>query len=233
MEISDRLGKLATFYHRRACKCSRARAYFAASVMQGAALEAALQAMCFLYPNEVKKTTVYQRKKFEGKRNKALEFNLYQLIKIAEELAWFPPKCVTWAGKRKTLAGFSHEVRELRNFVDPGKWAREHPDTTKFTKYAYDAVYEVFDVATGWLLHRVHDGERYRNGEKIASGFVESAINQVVSKRMLKKQQMGWSQRGAHLLLQIRTRVLDQEWENTFRRWYPDFRPQGQAKKAA
>jgi hypothetical protein len=71
------------------------------------------------------------------------------------------------------------------------------------------------------------------NGEKIASGFVESAINQVVSKRLVKKQQMGWSQRGAHLLLQIRTRVLDEEWENTFRRWYPDFRPQGQAKKAA
>jgi len=61
-------------------------------------------------------------------------------------------------------------------------------------------------------------GERYRNGEKTASGFVESAINQVVSKRMVKKQQMGWSQRGAHLLLQIRTRVLDEEWENTFRR---------------
>jgi hypothetical protein len=31
-------------------------------------------------------------------------------------------------------------------------------------------------------------GERYRNGEEIASGFVESAINQVVSKRMVKKQ---------------------------------------------
>jgi hypothetical protein len=45
--------------------------------------------------------------------------------------------------------------------------------------------------------------------------------------------QMGWSQRGAHLLLQIRTLVLDEEWENTFRRWYPDFRPQGQAEKAA
>jgi hypothetical protein len=68
-------------------------------------------------------------------------------------------------------------------------------------------------------------GERYRNGERIASGFVESAVNQVVSKRMVKRQQMGWSQRGAHLLLQIRTRVLNQEWENTFRRWYPGFRP--------
>lgn len=78
-------------------------------------------------------------------------------------------------------------------------------------------------------------GERYRNGERIASGFVESAVNQVVSKRMAKRQQMQWSQRGAHLLLQVRTRVLDDEWENTFRRWYPAFRPRAAApeKKAA
>jgi hypothetical protein len=77
-------------------------------------------------------------------------------------------------------------------------------------------------------------GERYRNGEKIASGFVESAVNQVVSKRMVKKQQMGWSQRGANLLLQVRTRVLDEEWENPFRRLYPAFRPEGhQIKQVA
>src|SRR6516165_9349570 len=69
-------------------------------------------------------------------------------------------------------------------------------------------------------------GERYRHGERIASGFVESAVNQVVSQRMVKLQQMQWSQRGAHLLLQIRTRVLNEEWEETFRRWYPGFRPQ-------
>jgi hypothetical protein len=30
-------------------------------------------------------------------------------------------------------------------------------------------------------------GERYRNGETISSAFVESAVNQVVSKRMVKK----------------------------------------------
>jgi hypothetical protein len=71
-------------------------------------------------------------------------------------------------------------------------------------------------------------GERYRNGEKIASGFVVSAVNQVVSKRMAKRQQMQWTQRGAHLLLQIRTRVLNEEWADTFRRWYPGFRPQNQ-----
>jgi meiotically up-regulated gene 157 (Mug157) protein len=33
---------------------------------------------------------------------------------------------------------------------------------------------------------------------------------------------------------QVRTRVLDEEWENTFRRLYPAFRPEGQpAQKAA
>ncbi len=32
-------------------------------------------------------------------------------------------------------------------------------------------------------------GERYRNGEAIATGFVESTVNQVVSKRFCKKQQ--------------------------------------------
>jgi hypothetical protein len=72
-------------------------------------------------------------------------------------------------------------------------------------------------------------GERYRQGERIASGFVESAVNQVVSKRMSKRQQMQWSQRGAHLLLQVRTRVLNEEWENTFRSWYPAFRPRPDA----
>ena len=67
-------------------------------------------------------------------------------------------------------------------------------------------------------------GERYRQGERISTGFVESTVNQVISKRMVKKQQMQWSPRGAHLLLQIRTRVLNGEWEETFRTWYPGFR---------
>jgi hypothetical protein len=44
-------------------------------------------------------------------------------------------------------------------------------------------------------------GERYRNGEPIATGFVESTVNEVVSKRFCKKQQMQWSKEGAHPLV--------------------------------
>ena len=66
-------------------------------------------------------------------------------------------------------------------------------------------------------------GERYRAGEAISSAFVESAVNQVVSKRMVKKQQMRWTPRGAHLLLQVRTRVLNDDLAVDFQRWYPSF----------
>jgi hypothetical protein len=64
-------------------------------------------------------------------------------------------------------------------------------------------------------------GERRRNGERISTSTAESTVHQVISKRMVKKQQMRWSQRGAHLLLQVRTRELNGEFRNTFGRWYP------------
>ena len=61
-------------------------------------------------------------------------------------------------------------------------------------------------------------------GEAIATGFVESTVNAVVSKRMVKKQQMQWTPKGSHLLLQVRTKVLNGELDDLFREWYPSFR---------
>jgi hypothetical protein len=64
-------------------------------------------------------------------------------------------------------------------------------------------------------------GDRYRHGEAISTAFVESTVNQVVSKRRVKQQQMRWTQEGAHLLLQIRTQALNGDLRGTFCRWYP------------
>jgi hypothetical protein len=75
-------------------------------------------------------------------------------------------------------------------------------------------------------------GERYRQGKAIATGFTESAVNQVVSKRFVKKQQMRWSERGAHLLLQIRTQVLNETWRSTLSRWYPGMKATAEANAA-
>jgi hypothetical protein len=72
-------------------------------------------------------------------------------------------------------------------------------------------------------------GERYRQGETISTAFVESTINQVVSRRFVQKPQMPWTLKGAHLLLQARTKVLNNELEDVFRRWYPQFRTEEKA----
>ena len=59
-------------------------------------------------------------------------------------------------------------------------------------------------------------GERWRYGEAIATRFVESTVNVVVSKRFAKKQQLQWTRKGAHLLLQTRTRVLNHKLASRF-----------------
>jgi len=67
----------------------------------------------------------------------------------------------------------------------------------------------------------INYGERYRSGERISSAFAEATVNAVISKRFAKKQQMQWSRRGAHLLLQTRARTLDGSLRATFEHWYP------------
>jgi len=66
-------------------------------------------------------------------------------------------------------------------------------------------------------------GRRYRAGERISTAFVESAVNQIIDKRMSKSQQMRWSPESAHLLLQVRIRVIDGSLRQDFERWYPGF----------
>lgn len=78
-------------------------------------------------------------------------------------------------------------------------------------------------------------GNRYRHDETISMVFVESTVNYVVSKRFVKKQQMRWTQRGAHLLLLTRVQVLNDDLRTTFVRWFSGTKLEEQAalKQAA
>ena len=55
----------------------------------------------------------------------------------------------------------------------------------------------------------------------ISTAFVESTVNELISKRMVKKQQMRWTKEGAHLLLQTRVKTLDGDLHDKFVEWYP------------
>ncbi len=72
-------------------------------------------------------------------------------------------------------------------------------------------------------------GDRYRHGETISTAFVESTVNQVISRRFVKKQQMWWTKGGLHLLLQVRTQVLNDDLRGTFTGWYPGMTPATEA----
>jgi hypothetical protein len=70
----------------------------------------------------------------------------------------------------------------------------------------------------------VHYAARRRRGEPISTAFVESAVNEIVAKRMNKKQQMRWNRMTVQPFLDVRTAVLNDTLEDAFRHRYPGFR---------
>jgi len=68
---------------------------------------------------------------------------------------------------------------------------------------------------------RVAERAEAELGERISSCLAESTVSAVISKHFAKRQQMQWTKRGAHLLLQTRTRTLDGTLRPLFERWCP------------
>ena len=73
---------------------------------------------------------------------------------------------------------------------------------------------------------------RRRRGEPISTAFVESAVNEIVAKRMNKAQQMRWNRATVQPFLDVRTAVLNDTLEDAFRQRYPGFRPANDDHKA-
>ena len=71
----------------------------------------------------------------------------------------------------------------------------------------------------------VHYAARRRSGAPISTAFVESAVNEIIAKRMNKKQQMRWNRATVQPFLDVRTAVLNDTLEDAFRGRYPGFRP--------
>ena len=121
----------------------------------------------------------------------------------------------------KWLLWHGNQIRakEAINFFedDVGELEVDYPNLSKFVRTAHEfAVYIASNTAS-----LINYGERYRAGERISSCLAESTVNAVISKRFAKRQQMQWTKRGAHLLLQTRTRALDGTLRPLFEGWYP------------
>lgn len=118
------------------------------------------------------------------------------------------------------------KIKDLYDCLSPEQWDDDEKDVWSKSQQPKLAKIQGYVEEFQTYIERnscfiVNYGERYNAGERISTGFTESAVNYVVNKRFSKKQQMQWSKVGAHLLLQTRTQVLNGDLEKTFERWYP------------
>ena len=115
--------------------------------------------------------------------------------------------------------GNQHRAGETIGFFldDVDGMEVDYSNLPKFARTAHE--FAVYIASNAGSL--INYGERYRAGERISSCLAEPTVNVVISKRFSKRQQMQWTKRGAHLLLQTRTRTLDGTLRPLFEQWYP------------
>lgn len=130
-----------------------------------------------------------------------------RLLRELERIKW-----LLWHGNGHRARQHADDLRD-----DVKALELDSPHLGKFARSARE--FSVYIQSNEGSL--INYGERFRSGERISSSIAESTVNAVVSKRFAKRQQMQWTRRGAHLLLQTRTRALDGTLRPLFEQWYP------------
>ena len=125
-----------------------------------------------------------------------------------------------WSGCRRKLAALCRWTKRkpVRDVVGIGRLQQHVSDLLGYLERNRNAL--VPYVA------------RRRRGEPISTAFVESAVNEIVARRMNKAQQMRWNRAAVQPFLDVRTAVLNDTLEDAFRQRYPGFRPANDDHKA-
>src|SRR5215212_1072174 len=118
-----------------------------------------------------------------------------------------------WTGCRRKLAALCRWMKRkpVRDVAGIGRLQRHVSDLLGYLERNRDAL--------------VPYAARRRRGEPISTALVESAVNEIVAKRMTKAQQMRWSRATVQPFLNVRTAVLTGTLEAAFHHRYPGFRP--------
>ena len=118
-----------------------------------------------------------------------------------------------WPGCRRKLAALLRwaQREQMRDVAGIGRLERHVSELLGYLERNENAL--------------VHYAARHRRGEPISTAFVESAVNEIVAKRMSKKQQMRWNRATVQPFLDVRTAVLNDTLEDAIRMLYSEFRP--------
>ncbi|MBU1342671.1 MAG: ISKra4 family transposase [Proteobacteria bacterium] len=179
------------------------------------------------------------------------DLQLYMSPQAEHVLDWFHVTMRITSMKQMSKRLASHEeFKNIENKLERIKWFLWHGNVFKTLKVLDDMLFDIecfeddleygnlpkFAKAVREFRGYIYNnkelipnyGDRHHYGEAISTAFVESTVNEVVSRRMVKKQQMRWSRKGAHNMLQLRTKTLNHELRDTFQRWYPGMMTSGE-----
>lgn len=116
-----------------------------------------------------------------------------------------------WHGR---VDGSLQRIEEAQNHVR--KLGPDHPKRGKLA-HALSDLHRYVDN-NGCIIPNY--GKEYKAGRAISTAFAESIVNSILDKRFSKSQQMQWTPRGAHMLLQVRTELANGALGAAFDRWY-------------
>ena len=126
-------------------------------------------------------------------------------------------KWCLWNGK--SVKGL-HYLQAVQGWLTPTR-QREAPGLARLSTSLRDLLQYL--NANGDSLPNY--GKRYRSDQPISTAWVESTVNEVIAKRMVKKQQMRWNRFTVQPFLTVRVHVLNGTLEQLFRDWHTGFRP--------
>jgi hypothetical protein len=126
-------------------------------------------------------------------------------------------KWCLWNGK--SSKGL-HYLQAVRDWLTPTR-QREAPGLARLSTWLRDLL-QYLNANRDSLPNY---GKRYRSDQPISTAWVESTVNEIIAKRMVKKQQMRWNRFTVQPFLTVRVHVLNDTLERVFRSWHTDFRP--------
>jgi hypothetical protein len=151
---------LSRLYYREAHKCKKGKAYLARCVMMGAALEASLLAFVNCYPDEALCSPNVPTK--EGKTKPLVKWSLAELLTVAKERGWLPSGLSPnqqWAARNAHIGDYAEALRQTRDLVHPIRYALDLPQK-RVTKRYLERSFEIFEVATDYLLNKIGESLR-------------------------------------------------------------------------
>lgn len=163
---SEELFRIETLYCCEARKCKDAQAYTAGCVMLGAALEVNLMAMVTFCSNDV--AGWYKQRHPKAKSVKRLlDWNLGELLDVANELGWLPgneppgdaPDPRDWP-----IGDHARVIQILRNLVHPGRYLKDftgHRITADELTAAFNVLDGVYLYLHAALSARMHEAGQH------------------------------------------------------------------------